>query len=219
MVWNDFCFDKEHPVYEMLTEEFVEALGNYTAERIKTYLQKHQGNITILEVGAGDGRLTHFLNDKLKACGLNPDQFKIVATDSGKFNIQASFPVEKLTYQEALQKHQPQMVLCSWMPIHQDWTKAFREKNSVQEYILIGEPEGGSCGDEWETWGIPTSPQEEAESKKNSRPPWEIDNFRRYDLEDIHKLQLARDDDFDDIENGESLSRSHTISFRRMTHS
>eukprot|EP00536_Pseudo-nitzschia_multiseries_P006101 jgi/Psemu1/154136/gw1.125.95.1 len=46
------------------------------------------------------------------------------------------------------------IVICSWMPMGVDWTALFREAG-VEEYILIGEADDGSCGDNWSTWGNP----------------------------------------------------------------
>ena len=35
-----------------------------------------------------------------------------------------------------------------------DWTAEMR-KFSIDEYILIGETDNGSCGNKWLTWGNP----------------------------------------------------------------
>ena len=52
-----------------------------------------------------------------------------------------------------MKKHSPDIVIFSWMPYQEDSSKDIRKFDSVQEYILIGETDGGCCGDEWETWG------------------------------------------------------------------
>lgn len=72
---------------------------------------------------------------------------KLIAVDdqSWKGTEKPPFPVEKLDYSNAITKYTPDIVFASWMP-DEDWTPTFRMAPSVQEYILIGEPEGGSCG-------------------------------------------------------------------------
>ena len=41
--------------------------------------------------------------------------------------------------------------------VREDWTDEIRKCESVEEYILIGEADGGCCGDAWRTWGIEAS--------------------------------------------------------------
>ena len=50
------------------------------------------------------------------------------------------FPVETLDYEEALKKHNPTVVLSSWMPLYEEWTWAMRAEPEVEEYIVIGVP-------------------------------------------------------------------------------
>lgn len=58
-----------------------------------------------------------------------------------------------MDYKEALKKYKPDIVISSWMPYTEDWTKDFRTFSSVKEYILIGEPDNGCCGHPWKMWG------------------------------------------------------------------
>lgn len=102
----------------------------------------------ILEVGAGDGILSKILSDR---------GFNIVAVDdySWTFN-KRYFKVKKMDYKKALEEYKPDVVLSSWMPLHEDWTPFFRKTKSVKHYILIGEVEGCVGGD-WKdrkTWPI-----------------------------------------------------------------
>ena len=77
-----------------------------------------------------------------------------------------SHSVERLSVVSSLEKYRPMrvsssthsdgevlttpqsrlIVLCSWMPPGQDWTKDFRNERQVEEYILIGEADDGTCG-------------------------------------------------------------------------
>ncbi|MBM4401765.1 MAG: hypothetical protein FJ044_00775 [Candidatus Cloacimonetes bacterium] len=199
--WHRFCRDEKHPVFEFLNQEYIEALTNYLEQRTKELQKTVSELITILEVGAGDGRLTHFLGQKLEEKGIS---VKMIATDTGEEGVESVFPVETLSYKEALRKYNPTIVIACWMPMKQDWTAEFRATQSVQEYLLIGEKDMGCCGDEWLTWGRDWLPGLEGKT-----PPYEADGFERYDLSEISKLQIARSD-----RPGE-YGQSHTVSFRR----
>ena len=49
----------------------------------------------------------------------------------------AAFWVEKMDAAAACRRHDPLIVVCSWMTIGQDWSEAFRE-SGVLEYVLVG---------------------------------------------------------------------------------
>lgn len=153
--WKDlesFCFDKENPTFEFLNEDFLNAFCNYLSQQIENLETTKDKPITILEVGAGNGRLTHFLQQKLEQ--EMSKKVKIIATDSGEWKLKVFFPTEQLTNKMAIEKYRPEIIISSWMPHHQDFTKDFRLAPSVKEYILIGEANGGCCGDEEKTWGL-----------------------------------------------------------------
>lgn len=97
--------------------------------------------LKVLEVGAGEGRLSHFLQEVInqKASGV----IEVKATDDYS-KIQPVYEVKQMDYREAL-NHQPDIVICSWMPPARDWSQAFRGTSSVREYLLIGE-ENKDCG-------------------------------------------------------------------------
>ncbi len=118
------------PIFQFWFKEYVDGLAEYLLTRY--------GNQQILEVGAGDGMLSHLL----KGRGVN-----IVATDSGRWKISTDL-IEKLTYKQAIKKYKPVVIIVSWMMLGEDWTPDFRRAKSVQEYIVIGEGEGGCCGQE-----------------------------------------------------------------------
>lgn len=181
--WMAFCFNDKSPVFELLNEEFITALSQYLEKRINELQTSATETITILEVGAGNGRLSHFLRQQLE--NALPGKIKVVATDSGTWSIESSFPVESMGHKEALETYQPQIVIFSWMPYEEDVTDDFRATASVQEYILIGEDDGGCCGDEWRTWGS---------SADGSTPPYEEDGFERERLGEIGKHQICRTD-------------------------
>jgi hypothetical protein len=116
-----------------------------------------------------------------------------IATDNGSWNIFPKAQVERRSVQDALQTYATRdtIVLCSWMPPGVDWTTMFRQYQ-VQEYILIGEADDGSCGNQ-DTWN-PSC--------------YETQGYQRRDLIDLLPFQFSRFDC--------SVSKmGTTISFRR----
>jgi hypothetical protein len=148
--WFAFLKDKVNPVFEIWTKEYIERLSSYLSERAVLYGGTAENPITILEVGAGDGKLSHFLTMRLKET--HSDAINLVTTSfqSKQFNIPLKHSnVETLSQKDAILKYKPNIILCSWMMPREDWTPDFRSEKSVLEYILIG-PEG-PCGND-ETW-------------------------------------------------------------------
>jgi len=87
------------------------------------------------------------------------------------------------------------------MPYREDFTEQVRGYDSVREYILIGETDGGCCGNEWKTWGY---------SFINEKiPPHELNGFSRHNLDDLSKHQICRTDELG------NYFHSKTVSFRR----
>jgi hypothetical protein len=173
---NALC--EEAGVYQLWTRDYIENLGKYLLKRTAAF----GGETIVLDVGAGDGLLAQFLRNyfekgaepiKSKKSGprrARPVQSSqppirplkipsVVAADDGSWSIPVSqkVNVEKLGVEEAIARYATEsehqvIVLCSWMPMGDDWTPIFR-KGGVDEYILIGECDDGQCGDNWETWG------------------------------------------------------------------
>ena len=151
----------------------------------------------------------------------------IIATDDGSWKApmytNSQIQVEQLSVLDALDKYCEEgvatskktrlIVLCSWMPPGVDWTADFRRRNpegvpsSVEEYIICGEADDGSCGHNWYTWGNPDFDPEgnECESKQ---APYSVDGYTRVDLVELSLLQLSRFD-------CKRSSESQTVSFRR----
>ncbi|CAM9225441.1 unnamed protein product [Phaeothamnion confervicola] len=240
--FNAFCQDMG--IYQFLTSEYVDFLASYVLERYGGTAAQ-PAPVTLLEVGAGTGRLSHFLRQRLRAvdpalpaagsggggsafASSSKAAINVVATDlglgerwglrgSGIGSRAAKFPVEKVSYQRALRKHKPQLVLCAWMPMDDDWTAAFRRTPSVCEYVLVGETDDGCCGHNWLTWGNPAfsarvkpkrGSAEGVAAAAGQLPYWP---FQRTDLV-AAGVQLSRYD-------CEAYSgNSRTVSFRRPGH-
>ena len=211
--WHNLFHHEENHVFELLNEEYVNALNDYLSERIKNIEVKEDEPIIILEVGAGNGRLTHFLKEKLKEKYPN-NGVEFIATDSNEgtsgIKIKPGFPVENLDQEDALKKYNPQIVLSSYMPYGKDFTEDFRNTKSVKEYILIGEI--SCCGDLWKTWGDDL----EYNNNDNELPPYKSDGFDLYHLEKLRKHQICQSDEpYICLADNHCKSNSSTVSFRR----
>lgn len=88
-------------------------------------------NTKCLEIGAGDGALTCFLNEVGANCH---------ATDDYSWEHYIQYPdfVEKLEAKEALNKYKPETVICSWPPQGNGFEKHIFKIDSVKLYIVIG---------------------------------------------------------------------------------
>lgn len=192
----NFCL--EHELYEILTKEYIEALAAYLEERIRVLREKTGKTVTILEVGAGDGRLTHFLREELDRRGVMG--YRIIASDGGQWRIAPHYPVEREDVATAVWDFEPQIVLACWMLRNEDWTKQMRTP-SVEEYILIGPKDSGTCGIDDETWGMNQTEEKPA--------PYREAHFERIDLSDLSKMQLGQKD-------WGGWHFSSTVSFRRL---
>jgi hypothetical protein len=220
--FNAWC--EAHEVFEFLTHEYVAALAKYFRS-----LSLPNGSV-VLELGSGNGRLAHFLRRELVGSGL-----AVVATDSGNWNLKrkdnlgtGAEAVETLSFEKALAKHQPAVVVAAWMPMGADWSAAIRHTASVQEYVLVGEADDGCCGHNWHTWGNPdfAPPQPNygqvssgdsggSSSSGSDGPdgsalsPYRTDGWARLDLSALSALQLSRFDSEDFV------GHSCTVAFRR----
>jgi hypothetical protein len=89
------------------------------------------GNRSCLEIGAGDGTLSRFLMEA---------GTQIHATDDQSWKNAIEYPetVERLSARQALDKYQPQAVLCSWPPPGNAFEQRVFSTESVELYIMIG---------------------------------------------------------------------------------
>lgn len=179
----------EHqPQFEILTKEYIDGLARYLAERLRALGTKKDAPLNILEVGAGNGRLSHFLRQAIE--NQTPHLAAIIAADpqEGPYSRKTRplFPVQKFDTDEALTRYQPAIVISSWMPNKIDLTPLFRQTPSVKEYILIGEPELCGTSDSW----------------------WPVDDFEEIEHPDLEQLQICRTDNVVNREFGHSATTS-----------
>jgi len=114
------------------------------------------GDRTCLEIGAGDGTLAGFLDEK----GIN-----ICATDDHSWKHAIEYPqtVERLGAKPALIKYQPQAVICSWPPPGNTFEQKIFSTRSVELYVVIGSRHRFAAGN-WDDYSA------------QDRFEWAIDN-------------------------------------------
>ena len=203
---EEFCTrfsNRGEPIFDILNEEYIEALGNYLNRRIDQLGGTERNQIVILETGAGSGKLSHFLKERLqrKAAG----KFNFISVDLGT-KVKQYFPIKQIDYREALKKFQPSIVITSWMP-QEDWTRDYRKTASVQEYILIGNPENTGT---YSTWGMGIIDLGDNQSDyiREENPEYKREGFEDVLLKEVSQYQISRAHDWQ----GE---HSQTIVFRR----
>jgi len=207
ITWWYFLENPGRLVYELLTDEYVSELARYLGRRSNE--MKGQ-MLKILEIGSGNGRLSHFLREKFDEFGFY--NIEIIPSDTGAWEVETVLPVAKVeSTPAALHKYTPDLVLCCWMIPETDLSADFRKCPSVQEYVLIAPPNGSIAGESWGTWGFSGDSEGDAGSKGFAPiPPYIIDGFQRFDLKYLSLFQLAQN-------YGPYFQfGSRTISFRRM---
>lgn len=95
-------FFQENDIFQVWNEEFIEGLVS---------LIKGLETQPILEICAGNGKLGYHLQQR----GIN-----LHMTDDGSWHINSNGLTEKLDYNEALKKYEPQLVIAAWP---EQWTR------------------------------------------------------------------------------------------------
>lgn len=154
--WDDYV--NHNPMgfsFEIMNAEFIESFVEFIKWRIKRLLNDRVKQINIVETWAGNGKLWHFLRQSL--ISFEDRVINLISTDDlsweqAAFNpyflIKRNFPVEVMDYKDAMDLD-PDIVITSWMPKEEDWTKQYRKRTTVNDYILIGNRT--DCGND-ETW-------------------------------------------------------------------
>lgn len=113
-------YQEEFFDYEIWNREYIKILA------------KEIGKGSILEVGAGSGRLSYFLQKELP-------KSKIIATDISLKHKVFGISLVKMSMKQALQKFKPDILLCAW-PDTFFW-KEIKYNTSARKIILIGDTE------------------------------------------------------------------------------
>ncbi len=102
------------------------------------------GGRSCVEVAAGDGTLTRFLRN----AGVN-----VAAYDDHSWAHTIDFPddVAQLDAVEVLQRHRPQVVLCSFPPADNRFEERIFKTASVETYVVVTTKHRGTSGN-WRAW-------------------------------------------------------------------
>ena len=159
--WRSFVRtgNNHQPHYLVVTREVVSRLSDWLCDEASA----QDGELRVLEVGAGDGTLCFHLQRDL-ADRAGGSTVRLLATDSGTRGLRpkAGAKVEQHDARNAVAAFEPHIVICSFMPLGQDWTSAFRACAAVHAYLLLGEKDDGCCGSPWATWGFLADGDEDA---------------------------------------------------------
>lgn len=103
----------------------------FYSKKLINELYKLIGSTNCIEVAAGDGTLTKFLNQKGLSC---------IPTDDYSWESYIQYPefVQKLNAKKALEKYNPETVICSWAPPGNTFEKYIFQTVSVKLYIVMG---------------------------------------------------------------------------------
>ncbi len=111
----------------------------FYSKKLLSKIKNIVNNAYCVEVAAGDGTLTGFLNNTGVKC---------IATDDYSWSnyINYNNSVEKLSAKEALNKYRPEVVICSWSPPNNNFEKYIFQSDHVNTYIAIGTRNGEFSG-------------------------------------------------------------------------
>jgi len=192
--------------YEVFTSDLVRGVVRHVKERCEEESTKEK--VVLLELGARDGTFARaFVREwagvrlEYFACDTVPMHESVTKRDA----IEAIRDVGK-----TLENTKTLCIaLVSWMPFQIDWTQEIRKHSAFDEYILIGEGEGGMCGSE-QTFGRRADDydDDDDDNDDNMPPLYEREGFIMHELKEIRNLGKS-DTTY------ERGTRSKTISFRR----
>ena len=165
----------------------------------------------LLEVGAGAGALSHFLAQALDGYA------KVVAADCHRDKLNArgtvgGVEVAPLDSEAAIARFSPEYVVIAWQPSGADWTLHCRGEGGsscCREYLLLGEADSSTCGDEWATWGVVPENGYEYGLDEDSVAPFAVDGFVREELKEVARWQACR------FDSAEARGFSTAIAFTR----
>jgi len=108
-----------------------EGIYCFYSKPLITALTRIIGTGSCLEIAAGDGTLTRFLQQ----AGVN-----IRATDDYSWENSVRYPewVTRLDAKESLRVHSPEVVICSWPPAGNSFERQVFRTKGVRLYVVIG---------------------------------------------------------------------------------
>jgi hypothetical protein len=144
--------------YEIVTYELVAGIIDLIMQTgFNRSLQGKNEPIRIMEAGAGNGKLSYFVDKALSASGLPYEFLAInepIDEKSDWQDIKVGENVELIEQRKGVQEFKPYIIISSWMPPGEDWTSYWRSIASVESYIIIGTERAGVQIGCIETYGI-----------------------------------------------------------------
>jgi len=122
---------KELCIFQFFSQEFIDFLAE-SIKRIKAN--------KIVEIGAGDGLLSHFLMEK--GIDIHPTD------DYSRDDLDHPERVEKLGHKQTLEKYSPDLVVINWEEYNAEYSIDVLKYPSVKYVIWIGEYNEGCTGSE-----------------------------------------------------------------------
>ena len=143
--WNNYC--RENRLYFYPTDDYVSLLAEYLKVRCRKVENQESRSARILEAGAGKGRLSFLLDQKLSYLGVDA---QILPADDMSWGTDSSERVtisDQVDVRDAVNVLKPDFVIAAWPPVDQCrlWCQSFMEEPRVDEYLFIGIP-GQSMG-------------------------------------------------------------------------
>lgn len=190
--YNAFNLLCEHfKLSQLLTKEYVAGLVDYLKKRAVG------SSIMVMYISEAEV-LKNLISDELH----KPHDGKKMSWNAATIKVDRP---ERICHQidRLAHGHDQIFVICNTMPAGQDFSKEFREFG-VDEYILIGEADDGSFGNNWETWGNQLMLNDE---QSKLRPPFEAGGYQRINIHELDEYQFS-------ISDCKDSANSSTVSFR-----
>ena len=107
-----------------------EGIYCFYSQELVAVLAEMIGEQTCLEIAAGDGTLSRFLQQR---------GIKVTATDDFSWKHEVKYPssVIRQDAREALRSHSPEVVICSWPPAGNSFEGHVFKTKSVRLYVVI----------------------------------------------------------------------------------
>lgn len=148
--WHAFSNDEAHLFFELLTEEYVEGYAELLEGEIERIGRNGDGPVRVLEVGAGNGKLSRHVQRILREKGMDVEMMAVDDSSWAGRGVALGENVRDMDYRDALSEFRPDIVMESWMPPGKDFSPDFRNTESVKAYVLTGPMRDSGTP---ETWG------------------------------------------------------------------
>ena len=120
-------------IYQVFSEEFIDEIAEIINRKIS---ETGEGDL-VLEVMAGDGKLSEFLRPKINGTLITTDDMKWESVKYPDF-------IEELSAKDAIKKYNPDIIIMCWEPYGSRLgVKLAKEGHKL---LWIGEGAGGCCG-------------------------------------------------------------------------